>query len=199
MNKNMRTEILATIIQQGTKLYSEVLRLRAHYPKQVNDYQPPISPTTKPQELTEETREGGVDEGTACLPCVNGHSHACIGFLSEANRMSPDGLNPESLFRVDKCLGEIAAAERIDLAEEKIAKLPPEEQVIARNALIGFREIRHDLEGITSKEVLQTANVKMIELQKYVGKEWFKIRLAKMPKEEKTKLAEMTIKKLEEG
>lgn len=196
-NKNMRTEILAVIIQAGTQLCSEILRLRSHRPKQMSIDQSPLAPPAEPQETTEETSENKVEKGTACLPCVNGHSYACIGFLSEANRMSPDGLNSDSLFRVDKCLGEIAAAERIDLAEEKIAKLPPEEQVIARNALKEFREIRHDLEGITSKEVLQKANVKMIELQKYVGGEWLKIRLAKMPKQEKAKLLEKVMNKLE--
>ncbi len=193
----MGREILAVIIQEGARFCSELLRLRPPKPKRVEQEHPiaPGKPQVVPQE---ESGEDKIEKGTACLPCVNGHSHACIGFLSEASRMSPDGLNPDSLFRVDKCLGEIAAAERIDLSEEKIAKLPPEEQLIARNALKGFREIRHELEGITNKEDLQKANVKMIELQKYVGKEWFKLRLAKMPEEEKTKLANMAMKRLEE-
>lgn len=198
MNKNMRVEILAVVIQEGGKLFSELLRLRSHKPKQVVGPQPAITPPAEQPEIIEETSESKVEKGTACLPCVNGHSYACIGFLSEANRMSPDGLNSESLFRVDKCLGEIAAAERIDLAEERIAKLPPEEQIIARTALKKFREVRHDLEGITSKEVLQKANVKMIELQEYVGAEWLKIRLAKMPKEEKEEMTKKVIQKLEE-
>ena len=193
----MRIEILAVLIQEGSKLCSELLRLRSHKPKQVKDFQPHISPLTEPQERTEEATEGEIEKGTACLPCTNSHLHACTGLLSEAVRMSPDGLNPESMKRVDKCLGEIAAAERVDLAPENVATLPQDERRIADRASKELREIRHGLEGLNTKDDLEQLTIQTTTLQKYVGKEWFKIRLAKMPKEEKVRLAQKTIEKLE--
>lgn len=193
----MRIEILAVIIQEGSKLCSELLRLRSHKAKQIKDSQPPIAPPTEPQEINEETAASKIEKGTACLPCTNSHLHACVGLLSEAVRMSPDGLNPESMKRVDKCLGEIAAAERIDLAPENVDTLPEDERKIATHASKEIREIRHGLEGLNSTEDLKQLTIRATSLQKYVGSEWFKIRLAKMPKEEKLRLAEKTIERLE--
>ncbi len=197
MNGNMRTEILAVIIQEGTRLCSELFRLRSHRPKQVNDYQPSPSPMKEGEEISEETGESKIEKGTACLPCTNSHLHACVGLLSEAVRMSPKELNTESMERVDKCLGEIAAAERVDLSPEKVGSLPQEERKIADHASREIREIRHGLEGLDTKADLEKLTIRTIKLQKHVGAEWFKTRLAKMPKQEKAKLIEKTIERLE--
>jgi len=188
----MRAEILAVLIQTGGKLCSEFLQIRSHKPKHVETQQPAITP---PAEVTDEKK---IEKGTACLPCTNSHLHACAGLLSEAVRMSPDGLNPESMKRVDKCLGEIAAAERVDLAPENVDGLPQDERKIADHASSEMREIRHGLEGLNSKAELEQLTIRTTNLQKYVGGEWFKVRLAKMPKEEKVRLAEETIEKLEQ-
>jgi len=191
----MRAEILAVLIQTGGKLCSEFLQLRSHRPKQVRDYQPSLPPPAEPQEPS----EGEIEKGTACLPCTNSHLHACAGLLSEADRMSPDGLNPESMKRVDKCLGEIAAAERVDLAVEEVDSLPQDERDIADHATKEIREIRHGLEGLNNKDELEQLTVRTTNLQKYVGKEWFRLRLAKMPKEKRVKLVEeTTIERLEQ-
>ncbi|KKN48236.1 hypothetical protein LCGC14_0654980 [marine sediment metagenome] len=196
-NETMRIEILAVLIQEGSKLCSEFLRIRSRRPKQLKDFQPVPAPPAEPQEINEETDAGKIEEGTACLPCTNSHLHACVGLLSEAVRMSPDGLNPESMKRVDKCLGEIAAAERVDLAPENVDNLPVDEKKIASHASKEMREIRHGLEDLNSREELEQLTIRTTSLQKYVGSEWFKMRLAKMPKAEKVRLAEETIEKLE--
>lgn len=172
---------------------SELLRLRSHKPKPAKVPQLPIP--AEPQGIDEDK----VEKGTACLPCTNSHLHACVGELKEAFRMSPDGLTVESMKRVDTCLGEIAAAERIDLAPENVSDLPQDERKIADYAAKELREIRHGLEGLNSKAELEQLTIRTTTLQKYVGREWFKIRLAKMPEEKKAKLAEMAMKKLEEG
>lgn len=112
--------------------------------------------------------------------CTNSHLLTCRGLLDEAHRMSHDGLTTDSMERVDQCLGEIAAAERIDLAPANIAKLPTDEQEIARHAAKEMRNIRHDLEGLSDPRVLESAAARTTELQKHVSKEYVKVRLSKM-------------------
>ncbi len=190
----MERQIVAICIQEAGRLISGLLSLRT--PK----LKPQAESLTlaEPQEVSsEETTEEKTEKGTACLPCTNSHLHTCVGLLSEAVRMSPDGLNTESMKRVDKCLYEIAAAERVDLAPENVDSLPQAERVIADHASKELRDIRHGLEGLSTKSDLEQLTIQTTTLQKYVGKEWFKIRLAKMPREEKVRLAEKTIENLE--
>lgn len=194
MNGDMEASIVAVLIREGSRICSHLLSLRSSVPKREKAIPSLQASPVAPREDS----EGKIEKGTACLPCTNSHLHACVGELNEAFRMSPDGLNPESLKRVDKCLGEIAAAERIDLAPENIIDLPKEERIIADYAAGELREIRHGLEGLSTKAELEQLAVRTTHLQEHVGREWFKIRLAKMPKEEKAKLAEMAIKKFEE-
>ena len=197
INKNMRPELLALFIQEGTKICSEILRFRLTHPKLRSEtIATPPSPAES-QEVTEETSEGKIEKGTACLPCTNSHLHACVGLLSEAVRMSPDGITVETIKRTDACLGEIVAAERIDLSPINVASLPPEERKIADYASRELREIRHGLEGLKSPEELEKITVRTVELQRHVGSEWFKYRLKKMSKDEKRELAEKTIGELE--
>ncbi len=191
---------MSVIIQEGARFCSEIIRYRSLRPKQENNH-PPSSPPAQPQEAqeeaAEESGEGKIEKGTACLPCTNSHLHACVGLLTEAHRMSPDGLNPESMKRVDKCLGEIAAAERVDLAVENVGGLPVDERAVADHATKELREIRHGLEGLNNKEELEQLTIQTTNLQRYVGKEWFKIRLSKMSPEGKEKLAKAAMEKLE--
>jgi len=192
----MDKQLVAIVIQECSRLVSGFLSLRSPKVKPTREYRPPSEFLAEPQE--QEIGEGKIEKGTACLPCTNSHLHACAGLLDEGVRMSPDGLNPDSMERVDKCLREIAAAERVDLAPDKVAGLPEDERVIAETAAKGMREIRHGLEGLNTKDELEQLAVSTSTLQKYVGKEWFKLRLAKMPKDEKLKLAEKTIERLEQ-
>ena len=195
----MNIEIVSTLLQVGGKLCSEIIRFQSLTPKVKEVSQPTILPPSEPEEIIEETTEVKIAQGTACLPCTNSHLHACVGLLDEASRMSPDGLNADSIVRVDKCLGEIAAAERVDLAPENIHALPEDQRKIADYAAKEIREIRHGLEGVSTKEDLEILTVRTSALQKHVGGEWFKLRLAKMPKQAKVALVEDTLRRLEEG
>jgi len=182
----MNRQIIALVLQEGGKLVSEFLSMRS--PKRHAEAQPQvtyIAATTEPeaQEKPPADTDTKIKEGVACLPCTNSHLHTCRGLLDEAVRMSHDGLTPEAMERVDKCLGEIAAAERIDLAPENINALPPDEGKIAHFAAKEIRDIRHGLEGVSSPAQLEQLAVKTTNLQKQVGSEWFKLRLSKMKTE----------------
>ena len=202
MNKNMRTEILAVIIQQSTKLCSELLRLRSHRPKQVEYPQPTIEPVTEPQEVSGkgdiEAKATSVEAG--CVPCAIGHLSTCSGLLAESMRFArKDGLaTNEVIDRITHCLEELNTMEREDLSPQMIANLPPWEKELAIKALNTSRNMRHTLEAIASVDDLEQASAATTTVRQEIGRAWFKERLAKMPKEEKTKLAEMTIKELEE-
>lgn len=185
---------------------TEYIRLRPRVSKPAPLPAPPPPTMSKPAvELAplpavaaEDAGEEKIKQGTSCLPCTNSHLHACVGLLNEAIRMSPDELTMDGMERIDKCLGEIAAAERVDLAVENMDTLPPGEKELAQHMSSEIREIRHGLEGITGKPQLEQLAIRTHELQKYVGKEWFKARLAKMPKEEKSKLVEKALETLEQ-
>lgn len=146
----------------------------------------------------ERNEEEEIQEGVACIPCTNSHLLTCRGLLDEAHRMSHDGLTPDGLARVDQCLGEIAAAERIDLAPVNIAKLPEVPKKIAHYAAKEIRNIRHDLEGLNSPEVLEQAAAKTAALQQYVTREFMKYRIQQMTPEERSELKVRMEQKLRE-
>ena len=197
----MDRQIVAIIFNEGGKLISEFLRLRTPRKQVVVQYPIEVAPSAELREILEEPTTGDekIKQGTACLPCTNSHLHTCVGLLNEAVRMSHDGLTPEGIKRVDSCLGEIAAAERVDLAPENIINLPPGEKVIADYAAKEIREIRHDLEALSSPDQLEKIAAKTAELQHHVGQEWFKERLSKMNPEAKKALQERAELKIKES
>jgi len=197
----MNAELIAVFLQVGGKITSDLLRLRPVKIQQEPRQDSAVisaTPQAAPQETAEDTGEEKIVKGTACLPCTNSHLHACAGLLDEAYRMSPDGLNGETIVRVDKCLREIAAAERVDLAPENIASLPADERKIAEGAAKGMREIRHGLDGLSSKEQLEALAIQTSDLQKWVSGSYFKVRMAKMDPEQKAELLKKTLAKIEE-
>ena len=199
----MKVEILAVLIQEGTKLCSELLRLRSHSPKRTKDYQSPISPPAESQEIIEETPTGenkatSVEAG--CVPCSIGHLGTCVGVTNEANRFAKkDGIaSKEVIDRVNICIDELNALERIDLRPEMIAGLPTWEKGLADAALLVSRETRHSLESLSSAGELESVAAKLQTSRQQIGREWFKQRLARMSPEEKEKLTKKAMEKLEE-
>jgi hypothetical protein len=197
----MKAEVLAIFFSEGGKLVSEIIRTRL--PRRTSSSQEtqtvvkteistPVLPvsTSENKKEVETTPKEKIKKGVACLPCTNSHLLTCRGLLDEAHRMSHNGLTEEGMERVDQCLGEIAAAERVDLAPANIATLSSEEQEIARYAANEIRNIRHDLEGLTDPQVLETAAAKITELQKHVSKEYLKYRLSKINPEAEKLLSE---------
>lgn len=195
----MDDEILTLIATEGGKFIAEWIRINPpkrkpiQYPEEITDLAEPREISTVPP-----TSEEKVKKGTACLPCTNSHLHTCVGLLNEAVRMSHNGITPEGIERIDGCLAEIAAAERVDLAPENIVNLPAEEKRIADYTAKEIRDIRHDIEGLSSPEQLQQIAAKTAQLQHYVGQEWFKERLSKMTPEARQELQKKIELKLKE-
>lgn len=183
-------------IQEAGKLVSGLLALRTPKLKPPKGYQPPAEPVPAPKYIGEEK----VEEGTACLPCVNGHFSVCSGLISdEAIRMARrHGIGDEEISRINKCLDQLNAMEREDLSIDKISELPQWEKDLALYAQSESAEIRHGLEHLESVDDLEHVALKIKKARMTVGQTYFKNKLAHMPKEEKTKLAELAMQKMEE-
>lgn len=135
-------------------------------------------PTIVQEEVQEQLEKGTV--GVACLPCTASHIATCAGELNESIRFArKDLLDPEVVIRIDHCLSEIGAAERIDLAPEAVVGLPEEERKVARYAANELREIRHGLEWFKTADELEELAAKTSTLQHTIGREWLRIRLNK--------------------
>lgn len=184
----MNRQTLALIIQEGSRLVSETIRnkdilFRSHEP--VADVATPAdeNPDIPIEEISQESpiSSQSVPEGTACIPCSLSHVTACVGELNEAVRFARENItNPEVTKRVDHCLGEIVACERIDLAPESTASLPPQEKEIADSIAKELRNIRHGLEWYKDKEDLENLAAKTAQLQHDTHQKWLKVRLANM-------------------
>lgn len=138
-------------------------------------------------------------EGVAVHNCAIGHFGTCSGLLNEAMRFAKkDGVgSSEVIDRVNMCLDELNAMERVDLRPELITDLPDWEKELANRALTASRATRHGLEGLTTGNDLEKVAASTQTARTQIGRGWFKERLARMPKEEKEKLAEKAIEKLE--
>ena len=152
------------------ELYDSLEEVPSHVPVEI----PKVADEVEVIEATPPIKQ----TGTACLPCVNSHIHACVGLLNEANRFSHDDVtSPEVIKRVDGCLGEIVAAERVDLAPENIVDLPPKERDLAEYASRQLRDIRHGLEWFQTPEDLQELAAKTAKLQHEISNKWILLRL----------------------
>ena len=138
------------------------------------------------QEIAEEARGG--DVATGCVPCSISHFGTCAGLLSEAMRFArKDGLDSnEVLDRINKSLDELNALERVDLDSEKIYYLPTEEKDIAAKSLNASRATRHALESLTTVDDLEKVTADVQTVRKDIGRDWYRYRLSKIPKEKLT-------------
>jgi len=140
----------------------------------------PIIVAPKPKLISERVieEEKPQEAGTACVPCSMSHVATCAGELNEAVRFArKDIKDPEVSLRIDHCLSEIAACERIDLSPENVAKLPESQKPLAHDIANEIREIRHGLEWFKSADELENLAAKTNELQHRVGRAWLNERL----------------------
>ncbi|MEE9316272.1 MAG: hypothetical protein V3U97_04090 [bacterium] len=193
----MRNQVLQFIAQQAGNAFTKAINkkvtkspgtpMEAESPEEAleriygEDKSVDITPELK-EEIIEKLKgidTATIDIATACLPCTGSHLHACVGLLNEAVRFArKDGINLEVIKRIDNCLGEIVAAERIDLTPEAIVNLPAKEKEIASEAAIKLRDIRHDLENISSLDELEQIAARAQELQHKITYQWFQSKLA---------------------
>ena len=195
----MDRQTVALIFQEGGKFITELIRNRPFKrPETVR----PVAVEEQPQKVAEPITEGkkasSVEAG--CVPCAIGHFGTCSGLLNEAMRFAKkDGVeSSEVIDRVNMCLDELNAMERVDLRPELIIDLPDWEKKLANGALTASRATRHGLEGLTTGNDLEKVAASTQITRTEIGRKWFKERLARMPKEEKGKLAEKAIEQLEE-
>lgn len=136
------------------------------------------------REIAEEVRGTG-DVATGCVPCSLSHFGTCSGLLNEAIRFArKDGLESnEVLDRINKSLDELNTLERVDLDSEKIYALPPGEKEIAIKALNASRATRHALESLTTVDELEKVTADVQTIRKDIGRDWYRYRLSKIPKE----------------
>lgn len=197
----MDRQIIAVLFNEGGKLITELLRNRP-FKRPETAKQQPTAVIEQPQELTETTtatekaKASSVEAG--CVPCAMGHFSTCSGLLNEAMRFAKkDGIESgEVIDRVGMCTDELNALERVDLRPELMTDLPEWEKELANKSLVLSRGMRHNLEGLTTVDSLEkvAANTQIARTE--IGRKWFKERLARMPKEEKERLAEKAIEKL---
>jgi len=195
--------MLAMIFQEGGKIITGLLSTRSPKlktaPQPKSEHAPPAeSQGALGGDSLEENNATSIKAG--CVPCAIGHFGTCTGLLNESMRFArSDGLGSnEVIDRVSHCLQELNAMEREDLTSEKIVNLPPWEKVLALEALEASRATRHLLEGITTENDLEKATADTQIASTKISRKWFKQRLDRMPKEEKVKLTQKAIEKLEE-
>jgi len=198
----MNAQIIAVIVQEGGRFISEILRTRSPKRKAQVEYPPIAVESIEPQEAPEQTtaktdKASSIEAG--CVPCSLGHLSVCAGNINEAMRFARSkGIDSnEVIDRVSHCLQELNALEREDLTPEMIINLPKWEKDLAVEALETSRATRHLLEGMTTVDELEKVAAKTQTANTHISRKWFKQRLAKMPKEEKAKLAEKAIEQLE--
>lgn len=194
----MNIQLVAVMIQEGTRFVAEIIRSRPHTRPGKADV--PKAPTTK--EATKVvTEQQTKQEGTACIPCVNGHFSVCSGLISdEAIRMARrHGIGNEEISRINKCLDQLNAMEREDLAVDKLDKLPQWEKDLAIYAQAESAGIRHSLETLTSVDDLETVALKIKRTREKIGLTFFKEKLSRMPKEEQKQLVKQALTKIEEA
>jgi len=196
----MDRQTIALIFQEGGRFITEIIRNYGF--KRTRTVQPVIVEEQPPKVAEpiaeEEGKASSVEAG--CVPCAIGHFGTCTGLLNEAMRFAKkDGVgSSEVIDRVNMCLDELNAMERVDLRPEMITDLPDWEKELANGALTASRATRHGLEGLTTGNDLEKVAASTQITRTEIGRKWFKERLARMPKEEKEKLAEKAIEQLEE-
>lgn len=189
----MQRETLALIVEQGTRILGAVIRNRdiLFPPSQPSPQEVEPSPT-KDTIVTQSHTEKATAIATGCIPCSIGHLGTCSGLLNEAMRFArKDGLESgEVIERINMCMDELNALERVDLRPEMIHDLPEWEKSLAEQALTLSRSLRHELEGISDVNTLEAVTAKTQTQRQAIGKSWFQQRLQIMTPEQRQQVEE---------
>jgi hypothetical protein len=177
----MNSKTVAVLLQEGGKFLSQLLMI--YPPRRKTEMEPDpsisqeISPEPAVEAAMEESKATGIEAG--CLPCAIGHYGTCSGLLNEAMRFAKnDGIaSDEVIERVNMCLDELNAMERVDLRPELIVTLPTWQKPLAERALKESRGTRHRLEGLTTVDDLEKTVANLQTVRNDIGREWFQQRL----------------------
>lgn len=129
---------------------------------------------------------------SGCIPCSIGHLGTCSGLLNEAMRFArKDGVqSDEVISRVNMCLDELNALERVDLRPEMIHDLSDWEKLLAEKSLDLSRSLRHDLEQMPDLSTLEGISAKTQTTRQEIGKAWFQERFKRMTPEQQKSVEE---------
>jgi len=196
----MKAGTKAYIAEEGGKVLSNIVKLamsrsRRGTTASEGEKETPVSekPTPMTQEAIISTEKG--DISTACIPCAMGHYGTCSGLLNEAMRFAKkEGIaSGEVIDRINICMDELNAMERVDLRPELIVDLAAWEKELANKALTGSRSLRHGLESLGNVDDLERVAATTQTIRNELGREWFKHRLSSMSKEDKAETVEKAL------
>jgi len=198
----MNKELVVVLCQEGGKFLSEAIKVFALNRRNARVY--PQRPVTIEAPATHQDNQAAppVSEdnvATGCVPCAIGHFSTCTGLLNEAMRFArKDGIeDDEPLLRVHKCLDELNALERVDLTSEKIVYLPAPIKELAEESLNLSRATRHELENLSSVDQLEKVTATMQTKRNMIGVEWTKRRLKALSPNEKIRIVDSALDKVE--
>jgi hypothetical protein len=213
--------IVATIITEGGKLLSELIRSNQVKKFQLPEVEYPVIPdrlpgfsedgytpavnqptkviTSTPVYIDRPDTSKGETVAKSCVGCAIGHLATCSGLLKEAVRFAPQGMDePHIIQNLNICLDELNAMERVDLVPDKILTLPSWEQALAHQALDVSRETRHFIEsGIVSADQLERLSANLSNVRQAIGGAWLQQKLRALSKEDKEEIQQRVMKKLE--
>jgi hypothetical protein len=138
---------------------------------------------------------------TGCIPCAMGHLGTCSGILNESVRFAKTDAgvgSPEVIDRVNMCLDELNAMERVDLRPEMTTQLTGWEKDLAERALAESRSIRHTLEGMKDVKELEKVAATTQTSRKEIGRTWFQNKLVNMNDTDKEEIKRRVLAKIEE-
>lgn len=188
--------VQAMLIQEGSRLVGVLIRNRDLFRRQP---QAEVEVGEDSREWDEEQvgtsvpiSEKSTAIPTGCIPCSIGHLGTCTGLLNEAMRFARDnGIQSEEVIgRVNMCLDELNALERVDLRPEMIHGLPDWEKPLAEKALSLSRQLRHDLEGVSDVSTLETISANTQSVRQDIGQSWFRERLSRMTPDQRAQVEE---------
>lgn len=163
----------AALFEQGGKIIGDVLHFLIMRPRKraPDEEWRRVEETPQPKKEAALTvtapapskeAQAPLPKGTACKPCTSDHFSTCAGALSEALRFARSGKvsDYEVQRRISLCVDELNIWERIDVSPEVLPRMTPDEKVFVRKWLPRGRELRHDLNEITTLEDLEAVAAK---------------------------------------
>ena len=151
--------------------------------------------------LNIETESHSYCAGVLVSNCAMGHFGTCTGILNESLRFAhgQEGMaSPEVIDRVNMCMDELNAMERVDLRPEMTVQLTGWEKELAERALTESRGIRHALEGIQDVNSLEKVAAQTQTTRKEIGRTWFQNKLQNMSPDDKDEIKRRVMAKIEE-
>ena len=184
-------ELTITIVQEGSRILANYLRSR---PIRIKDAEyisqeiPEASPSLSSEKPSYKVPQASSIK-SGCIPCSLGHFGTCSGLLNEAVRFArKDGMGAEVSNRINNCLDELNALERVDLRPEMITQLTGWERELSQQALAASRGTRHSLEAIMTADDLEIVAAETQKIRNEMGKEWFTHKWAELTPEQQTRV-----------